>query len=238
MSELVTYERKECVATIVMDDGKVNLMSLSMLDALNEALDQAQWDQSVVVLTGRSAMFSAGFDLRVLRRGGTAASRMVRQGFALAERILAFPTPVVVACSGHALAMGAFLILSGDYRIGAAGSFKIGVNEVAIGLTMPHFGVEICRHRLAPSHFNRAVINSEIYAPDAAVTAGFLDEVVPAAELTARAQLAAAQLALLNMRAHAATKLRARQQALRAIRSAIQTDEDAFAPREQTAVCA
>jgi enoyl-CoA hydratase len=238
MSELVTYERKECVATIVMDDGKVNLMSLSMLDALNEALDQAQWDQTVVVLTGRSAMFSAGFDLRVLRRGGTAASRMVRQGFALAERILAFPTPVVVACSGHALAMGAFLILSGDYRIGAAGSFKIGVNEVAIGLTMPHFGVEICRHRLAPSHFNRAVINSEIYAPDAAVAAGFLDEVVPAAELTATAQLAAARLALLNMRAHGATKLRARQQALRAIRSAIQTDEDTFATREQTAVCA
>jgi enoyl-CoA hydratase len=209
-----------------------------MLDALNEALDQAQWDQAVVVLTGRKGMFSAGFDLRVLAAGGTNASRMVRQGFVLAERLLAFPTPVVIACSGHALAMGAFLALSGDYRIGAAGPFKIGVNEVAIGLTMPHFGVEICRHRLAPSHFDRAVINAEIYAPESAVAAGFLDEVVLATELTAKAQLAAARLASLNMRAHAETKLRARHQSLRAIRLAIQTDEDTFAARDQTAVCA
>jgi enoyl-CoA hydratase len=209
-----------------------------MLEALGEALDQAQWDQAVVVLTGRTGMFSAGFDLRVLRAGGAASSRMVRQGFLVAERLLSFPTPIVVACSGHALAMGAFLVLSGDYRIGAAGPFKIGVNEVAIGLTMPHFGVELCRHRLAPSHFNRAVINSEIYVPETAVGAGFLDEVVPADELTVKAQLVAARLALLNMRAHAATKLRARQQSLRAIRVAIQTDEDLSPAKDRTALYA
>jgi enoyl-CoA hydratase len=235
MSELLTYERKGRVATIEMNDGKVNLMSMRMLDALDEALDQAQWDQAVVVLTGRTGFFSAGFDLRVLTGGGSDAYRMVRQGFVLAERMLGFPTPVVIACSGHALAMGAFLVLAGDYRIGAAGPFKIGVNEVAIGLTMPHFGVEICRHRLVPAHFDRAVINAEIYAPESAVAAGFLDEVVPAEELTAQAQLTAARLTSLDMRAHAATKLRARQQSLRAIRSAIESDESPVVARFATA---
>jgi enoyl-CoA hydratase len=238
MSELMTYERQGRVATIVMDDAKLNLMSLAMLDALDEALNQAQWDQVVVILSGRTSMFSAGFDLRVLRAGGTEASRMVHRGFLLAERLLSFPFPVVVACTGHALAMGAFLLLAGDYRIGAEGEFRIGVNEVAIGLTMPHFGVEICRQRLSPAHFNRAVINAEIYSPEVALAAGFFDDLVTAEELSAAAQLAAARLTSLDMRAHAATKIRARQQSLRAIRSAIESDEDSFSTRRAAALSA
>ena len=65
-------------------------------------------------------------------------------------RAAARPTPVVVACTGHAVAMGVFLLLSGDYRIGAAGAFDLRANEVAIGLPMPLTAVEISRQRLAP----------------------------------------------------------------------------------------
>jgi enoyl-CoA hydratase len=225
MSELLTYRRAHSVATISLDDGKVNVMSTSMIQALNEALDQAQWDQAVVVIAGRPGVFSAGFDLPVLRAGGSEAKEMVRSGFRLAERVLSFPFPVVIACTGHALAMGAFLVLSGDHRIGAEGPFKIGANEVAIGLTMPHFGIEICRQRLTPAHVQRAVINAEIFAPDAAVAAGFLDQVVPAQDVLAAAQLAAARLGSLNLQAHAATKQRFREPSLRAIRTAIQADD-------------
>jgi enoyl-CoA hydratase len=224
MSELLTYRRAQSVATIVLDDGKVNVMSSRMLQALNEALDQAQWDQAVVVIAGRPGVFSAGFDLSVLRAGGDEANDMVRNGFRLAERLLSFPFPVVIACTGHALAMGAFLVLSGDHRIGADGPFKIGANEVAIGLTMPRFGIEICRQRLTPSHLQRAVINAEIFAPDAAVVAGFLDQVVPAQDVLSAAQLAAARLSSLNMQAHAATKQRFRESSLQAIRAAIEAD--------------
>jgi enoyl-CoA hydratase len=231
MTDLLTYRLTQSVATISLDDGKVNVMSLQMLDALNEALDRAQWDQAIVVLTGRPGVFSAGFDLPVLRAGGVASAQMIQRGFQLAERLLSFPFPVVIACSGHALAMGAFLVLSGDHRLGADGPFKIGANEVAIGLTMPRFGVEICRQRLAPAHFHRAVVNAEIYAPDAAVGAGFLDQLVPAQDLMATAQLAAARLRALDMRAHAETKLRARTQALAAIRTAIDADAAEFASR-------
>jgi enoyl-CoA hydratase len=113
MTDLLTYRRTQAVATISLDDGKVNVMSLKMLAAVNDALDQALWDQAVVVIAGRPGVFSAGFDLPVLRAGGAESAEMVRRGFVLAERLLSFPLPVVIACTGHALAMGAFLVLFG-----------------------------------------------------------------------------------------------------------------------------
>jgi enoyl-CoA hydratase len=220
----VSYQLDESIATVTMDDGKVNVLSLTMQGELNSALDRALRDKAVVVLTGRTGVFSAGFDLTVLTAGGADAHKMLIGGFELAERLLSFPTPVVVACSGHALAMGVFLVLAGDHRIGADGAFKIGANEVAIGMTMPHFAIEICRQRLAPSHFTRAVINAQIYAPLDAVAAGFLDETAPAPDLLSAAQRSAIRLRGLNMAAHAATKLRAREHALKAIRAAIERD--------------
>jgi enoyl-CoA hydratase len=224
MTTPVTYQLKDSVATITMDDGKVNAMSVAMLSALKAALDSAVADRAVVVLTGRPGVFSAGFDLRALAAGGSDAQEMASTGFELAHRLLSFPTPVVIACSGHAIAMGVFLVLAADYRLGADGPFKIGANEVAIGITMPHFGVEMCRQRLAPAHFNRAVIFSEMYSPTDAVPAGFLDRIVPAAELQAEAGKIAASLTKLNLTALAASKMRVREQALKAVRAAIVAD--------------
>jgi enoyl-CoA hydratase len=225
MGTLVTYRPDDAVAAITMDDGKVNVLSLAMLTELDAALDRAEADRAVVVLTGRDGVFSAGFDLPVLRAGGTEAADLLRAGFDLAARLLAFPTPVLVACPGHAVAMGVFLVLSGDYRIGASGPYKITANEVAIGITMPHAAVEICRQRLTPAGFNRAVVIADVFPPEEAVTAGFLDRVVPAAELSEAAAAAAAELARLDLDAHAATKLRARRLAGTALREAIDADD-------------
>jgi enoyl-CoA hydratase len=228
MSTLVTYRREDSIATITMDDGVRNALSLDMFAAVNEALDRAQADRAVVLLSGREGVFSAGFDLRTLGGGGPDAFRMVKTGFELAERMLSFPAPIVVACTGHAIAMGAFLLLAGDHRVGVAGEFKIGANEVAIGLTMPYFGIEICRQRLTPAYFHRSVINAEIYRPEEAAAAGFLDRFVPAAELQEAALATAARLAKLDIDVHTATKLRAREQALKAVRAAIEADGAAF----------
>jgi len=225
MSDIVTYKLEQPICTITLDDGKVNVLSPQMLDEINGALDQAEKDGAAVVLTGRPGKFSAGFDLAVVGRGGDEAVGMLIGGFRLAERLLSFPMPVVIACTGHALAMGSFLLLSVDYRIGADGAHKIGANEVSIGMTMPRFGVEICRQRLAPAHFHRAVIPAEIYSPAGAVEAGFLDQVVPEDELIAAARDKATALAGLSMPAHTATKLRAREEALKAVRAAIEADE-------------
>ncbi len=224
MSTPVTYELEDAIATITMDDGKVNVMSLQMLTEINAALDQALADRAVVVLTGREGVFSAGFDLPVLRAGGSRAMAMVRAGFELAERILSFPLPVVMASDGHAVAMGVFLLLSGDYRIGTPGEYKLTANEVAIGLTMPRAAVEILRQRLTPAAFNRAVTLAEPFTPANAVEAGFLDRVVDASELQSSARAIALELTKLDLDAHAASKRRGRARTLEALHGAIEKD--------------
>jgi enoyl-CoA hydratase len=231
MQNRVSYALQDSIATITLDDGKMNALSREMLAEINSALDRAKADHAVVVIAGRPGVFSAGFDLNTLRNGGSGAIEMFLMGFELSEKILSFPAPVIVACTGHALAMGAFLVLSGDYRIGAAGAYKIGANEVAIGLTMPHYGCEVCRQRLSPAHFHRAVINAEIFRPEDAVTAGFLDRTAPPAELESVARGVASDLAKLDLDTHTATKLRARAPALKAIRTAIEADGVEFRSR-------
>jgi enoyl-CoA hydratase len=225
---LATYERDGAIATITMDDGKVNVLSLPMLSEINAGLDAAEADGTVVVLTGRPGIFSAGFDLKVIRAGSTDTVAMLRAGFELAERLLSFPTPVVIACPGHAVAMASFLLLSGDYRIGSAGQFRITANEVAIGMTMPRAAVEICRQRLSPAHFHRAVLLAETFTPEEAVAAGFLDRVVGEAELLTAARATATELTKLDVAAHAASKLRARESALAAIRAGRDADLAGF----------
>jgi enoyl-CoA hydratase len=225
---MVSYREGESLVTISMDDGKVNALSMTMFDELNAALDRAGKAGVPVVLAGRDGVFSAGFDLNVLRAGGEPAIALVRTGFELSARLLAFPAPVVVACTGHAIAMGVFLLLSGDYRIGAAGPYRITANEVAIGLTVPRPAIEICRQRLAPAHFNRATILAEVYAPDEAAVAGFVDRVVPADQLGPVAQATAERLGQLDPAALAATKLRIRGPVADAIREALEEDARAL----------
>jgi enoyl-CoA hydratase len=225
MSELASYELDGRIATITMDDGKVNAFSIPMLQAVHAAFDQAERDGAVVVLTGRENYFSAGFDLKVFASGEVErVVEMLRLGATLAERILGFPTPVLAACNGHAVAAGSFMLLAADLRIGTDGPFRLGLNEVKIGLTMPWFAVELARQRLQPAAFSRAVVNATMYGPAEAARAGFLDRVVGAGELRAASLQEAAELAELNAAAHTATKLRARAGALAAVRSAIETE--------------
>jgi enoyl-CoA hydratase len=224
-TELATYELNERIATITIDDGKVNAFSIPMLQSIHAAFDQAERDGAIVILTGREGYFSAGFDLKVFAGGDVnQVIEMLTLGATLAERILGFATPVITACSGHTVAAGAFLSLAADMRIGIDGPYRVGLNEVQIGITVPWFVVELARERLQPAHFNRAVISATMYSPAEAVTAGFFDEVVPADELRAASLDAAAQLAALNPAAHTATKLRARGDSMQAIRTAIETE--------------
>jgi enoyl-CoA hydratase len=222
VTDLVDFSVADGVATLTMDDGKANALSPSMLADLNGGFDRVEKEDGfAVVLAGRPGRFSGGFDLGVLRAGGPDAEGMLRGGFQLAERLLGFPRPIVMACTGHALAMGAFLLCSGDYRVGAAGDFKLQANEVAIGLTMPHPAVAIIRHRLTPSAFDRAVGLSEVCAPADAVAVGWLDRVVAPEAVIPEAQAVAASFAALDPTAHAGSKLRTRAALLAELRRSI-----------------
>ena len=224
MPDLVTYSRSDSVSTIAMDDGRVNVFSIPMLRALHEAFDRAESEETVVVLKGRPGCFSAGFDLQTLSGPHEDVVTILTLGATLAERILAFSAPVVVACTGHAFPAGAFLLMAADVRIGADGPFKLGLNEVRIGLTLPWFAIVLARHRLTPAHFDHALVTGDMFDPEAATEAGLLDRVVPAADLDAVALGAAQDLASLDRSAHAATKLRVRRPVLNDLRAAIELE--------------
>jgi enoyl-CoA hydratase len=225
----VTYELADGIATITIDDGKANALTEALIGEVRTALDQAEADAAVVVLTGRPGRFSGGFDLPTLTAFTPASADLLKAGFDLSHRLLSFPRPVVIASTGHAIAMGSFLLLSGDHRIGIAGSgHKIGATEVAIGMAMPWAAVEILRQRLTRAHFDRATLLAEVFTPEGAVEAGFLDEAVEEDRLAVRAREVATRLASLDAKAHHVTKQRARGAMLDTLTAAIQRDDDEF----------
>ena len=222
--ESVQYSLQDQVATIRIDDGKRNALSPQVLREIYQALDRAESDRAIVIMTGRESVFSAGFDLHVMKRGGMNALRMLRAGYALTARVIAYPYPVIAACNGHALAMGVFLMLSADYVIGSHGDFKIAANEVAIGLTMPRVAAAMLRHRLNPAAFQRAVTLSQYFDVDSALSAGFFDELVDPVDLIPKAEACAEKYKELDLQAHAATKRRIRAKLIRKIRFSIPLD--------------
>ena len=223
-TESVQYSLQNQVATIRIDDGKRNALSPQVLREIYQAFDQAESDRAIVIMTGRESVFSAGFDLHVMKRGGLNALRMLRAGYALPARVMTYPFPVIAACNGHALAMGVFLMLSADYVIGSRGDFKIAANEVAIGLTMPRVAAAVLRHRLDPAAFQRAVVLSEYFDVESALGAGFFDELVDPVDLMSHAKAYADVLKGLDPRAHAASKKRIRAALTRTIRFGIPLD--------------
>lgn len=228
MTELVSYQFEDGVATLTLCNGKVNALSPAVFEALNAALDRAEQDRAIVILTGQPGILSGGYDLKVMTSSPQNAMALVATGSTFSRRMLAHPFPIIVACPGHAIAKGAFLLLSSDYRIGVEGPFHIGLNEVQIGMTMPHAGIELARDRLRKSAFHRSVINGEMFDPAGAVDAGFLDKVVPAGELLAVAKAAAEQLKKINMVAHKNTKLKVRKALLETLDQAIALDQQHF----------
>jgi enoyl-CoA hydratase len=226
MSDLIGYHLEDGIATLTLNNGKVNAISPDVIAAFNAALDQATTDRAVVIITGQPGIFSGGYDLKVMTAGPKEAVSLVTAGSTLARRLLSHPFPIVVACSGHAVAKGAFLLLSADYRIGVDGPFSIGLNEVQIGMTMHHAGIELARDRLRKSAFHRSVINGEMFNPQSAVDAGFLDRVVSAEELQGAALEAARQLKKINMVAHKNTKLKVRKALLETLDRAILLDQE------------
>jgi enoyl-CoA hydratase len=225
MNDLVGYHLEDGIATLTLDNGKVNAVSPEVIAAFHAALDRAEADKAVVIITGTPGILSGGYDLKVMTSGPQNAIALVAAGSGLARRMLAHPFPIIVACTGHAVAKGAFILLSADYRVGVEGPFRIGLNEVQIGMTMHHVGIELARDRLRKSYFNRCVINAEMFEPQEAVQAGFLDAVVAPDELMPAAIAMAEQLKKLNMTAHANTKVKARRAFLETLDWAIEEDK-------------
>ncbi len=220
----VHYELNDTIAILRLDDGKANAVNPALIQGVNDALDKAAQEARAVVLTGRPGRFSAGFDLTVLQSGPEAGRTLVTAGAQMLLKLFTHPQPVVAASTGHAIAAGGFMLLASDTRLGVQGDFKIGLNEVAIGMTLPEFGLMFARERLSKRHFTNAVIQARLYSPAEAVDVGFLDRVCTADTLLDEALGEARRLATLDLPSYGRTKGRARNALAEQIRSGL--DED------------
>ena len=217
-----TVEIQNDIALIRMDDGKANAINFEMIAALNAALDTAEAGAKAIVLAGREGRFSGGFDLKAFASlGPEGVYKLLDAGAELLLRLYGGRLPVVAACTGHAIAMGVFILNACDTRVGAAGEYKIGANEAITGMQLPIFAMELARDRLSPQHLTRAMVQGFIYNPEGAVDAGYLDMLAEADKVEAKAMAVAGQLAQLPGKAYAWNKKSIRKGTLDRIRASL-----------------
>lgn len=231
MSELVTYKSEGAVAAVTMDDGKVNALSFAMIHEISEAFVRAKDEGKAVALIGRPGVLSAGLDLKTMKSGIEPAREMLKSFLALTLRIFLHPRPVVIGSTGHALAGGGILLLAGDYRVGAAGEAKVGLTEVAVGLQMPRSANVLVRERISRAYLARVVLNAEVFGPQSALAAGFLDAVVEGDKVRDAALTTAESLAKLPEWSFRDTKMMMREEvAVRAL-GMLEEEISALMPR-------
>ena len=228
MTDMLTYRLEGSVGVLLLDDGKANVFNDASIAAIHDALDRAEQEAGSVVLAGRPGRFSGGFDLSVMGSDPVAMQALVRSGAELLLRIWEYPRPVIIACTGHAVAAGAMFLLAADYRIGIEGDWSIGLNEIGIGMPLPQFTVELARARLDPRAFTRATLHAELYDGAGAVRAGYLDEAVPADELLDRVMAKAAEMAKFAPSGYLPSKNRARRALADYVRASLDDDMDAI----------
>jgi enoyl-CoA hydratase len=220
--KLATLSHDEDVSIITLDDGKANVFSPSMISAVNKCLDDVPTEKGSLMITGRTGMFSAGFDLKIISAGDMAATKeMSLNGFKLLSRIFSFPRPVLAACSGHGIALGTFLLCCCDYRIGVKGEFLVGANEMRTNMVIPIPILELIKFRIAQPHKYRAVLGAEMYSIENAIDAGIIDEIVEADDLMPTALTKAKDLATLGHPSYTLTKELYIEETLKKINDAI-----------------
>lgn len=224
MSDLLTYTLADDVALIRLDDGKANAFSNAMFDAVNAAMDQAEDEAKIIVLRGKDGIFSAGYNLKELMLGGETAVNLVRRGSEFAVRMMETRKPIICVGDGHIVALGAFIFLAADYRIGKSGAFQVGLPETAKGLPMHNFGRELAMPRLNRRYFSRAFINGEMFMPDQAVDVGYLDESVD--DVDGAVDRAVAFFKGISLPAFSINKPRGHQTLLPVLKQAIEDDMD------------
>jgi enoyl-CoA hydratase len=203
----VTVERCDQVMTAVIDDGKANALTFATIAELRSAVSASVDENCPLIVAGRDGYFSAGFDLEVMRSGDRdLVSSLAGQGFLLFREMLAAPVPVLAACTGHALAAGALLLLAADYRIGQPGTYQLGLNETRIGIALPQPAVAMARFRLSTNHLAAATLFATVVTPDLACDFGYLDRID--ADPSAAAVASVTPIASVGLRAFAKTKQR------------------------------
>ncbi|HUS65051.1 MAG TPA: enoyl-CoA hydratase/isomerase family protein [Kofleriaceae bacterium] len=219
----VDVERRGAVALLTLNNPPANALGTPVLTALAEAIEAlAADDARAVVVTGAGRFFSAGLDLFEVAKlvGSPDAEAFARRFDGLVTGLFALEKPVVAAINGHAIAGGAVLAATADFRLVADAELKIGVTEIQVGVVYPTSALEVVRFACAGPHLAELLYRGNTYGPADAVVRRLADEVVPAGELLDRALALAAELGEHRPLAFASSKRALRAEHLARIRAA------------------
>lgn len=205
------------VVKISLDNGKVNAITKDLAEELMSALKRAENEAKAVVICGNPGMFCAGYDLKVLAQGMEVASSMLAQGLLFLEQLYCHPQPVVIACEGHAVGMGLFMLLAADYRFGAKGEFAFRLPEKSISMPFTPILKVIAKAHIDARHHTRAILQSQPYNPEQAISIGILDEAVEPENVIELALKKAEELSQLPAKQYKINKLDLRADELKII---------------------
>lgn len=222
---MITTELVGDVWVVTMDDGAKNALTPERFDAIHAAFDDAPDEATAIVLAGREGVFSAGLDVKWMAGADRPALHdlLARFGRTL-MRVWTEPRPVVAAVTGHAVAAGTMFAMACDHAVAAEGDWKFGLTETRIAFQMPVFAIELTRANVAAHRVDDLLLPGAILGPADAAEVGYVDEVVPAADVLDRASGHAAMLSQFDARTYAGTKQRLRGAAAQRVLDTLEAD--------------
>lgn len=219
MSALIAFERRGSTALLTLQRPPANALNLDLLQQAAEILPQLVVPEvRALVITGQGRFFSAGLDLfAVFAYADKEAAEFPVVFDEVVAGFYALPIPVVAAINGHAIAGGAVLAATADFRLVSEGESLLGLSEIRVGVPFPVSALEPVRSAWSGPHLGELLYRGRNFRPPEALAAGLIDEVVPAAELLDRALALADELGSRVPVAFAATKRALRREGLERI---------------------
>lgn len=226
MGIISRHDEEGGIATLTLDDGKLNALNAEVFRELSAAVDDCA-DATAVVLAGREGVFTAGLNTKELADITPEGLTELLDVFGrTVMQVWAHPRPVVAACTGHAIAAGTMLAMAADHAVAAEGDFRWGLTETQIGFPLPDFAIQLSRHNVRSDRLEDLLLPGKVVEATTAVEVGFADELAEPGEVLTRATTKARELASLPSEAYATTKRRLRGSTIRGVLAGLGDDID------------
>lgn len=202
----------DSVRELRLNRPPVNALTTELIAALRQAIEQAGSNGArAIVISGAPGMFSAGLDIRLLvGLDEPGIALLWRELYALMKALATSPIPIAAAVTGHAPAGGTVIALFCDWRVAAAGDFKLGLTEVQVGIPLPPVILQVLRRQVGPRQAERLSVGGQVVSSEEALRAGLVDELAPPDQVVERAVAWCRSLVGVPSGAMRATRQRAR----------------------------
>lgn len=200
------------IRELQLDRPPANALSPDLILALRKAIQVApNEDARALILSGAPGRFSGGLDVPLLLGlDRSAMADLWRDFYGLLGAIAGSTVPIVAAITGHAPAGGTVLALFCDWRLMAEGDYKIGLNEVQVGIPLPPVILAGLRRLVGPRQAERLAVSGELLSPQEAVRLGLVDELTSPEKVVDRALEWCQRLVALPTEAMTSTRREAR----------------------------